>query len=345
MDKKNTTTKPTTKSTIIKNIIKWLFIIGLLVFAYYKNKEFVGEAFSNIDDMPIWIIVVCLLLGCIYYLFEGAIISTMSSKNETRLTLWQGVVCGFLCAFYKLATLGSATGVAQIYYYKINGISVSEATGMSIAQYTFQKISIGIMGVVSFFVLFSMDIEGIVKYSNYMILGVLVIIIICLALFLIIVSKKIANLLIFIMNKIIKQESRLYPVSQKAKENIISLQNQGRIIWHDRILFIKIEIFNFMKFICWYSVPGIIILNSYDVSVLVCIGLMSVCNMIGGVMLAPSSIGTLDFVFALLFSTIVESSEYVIATLIMYRFFTWMVPFIIGVVPAFLVRKKQKEQE
>lgn len=81
---------------------------------------------------------------------------------------------------FRIATLGSGTGVAQLYYYNLHGIRVSTATGMSLAQYTFQKITIGLFGVVSFLLLILSGHSGIRKYAWYMFAGAVVISLICL---------------------------------------------------------------------------------------------------------------------------------------------------------------------
>ena len=61
---------------------------------------------------------------------------------------------------------------------------------------------------------------------------------------------------------------------------------------------------------------------------------------VGCVMLAPSGVGTLDFVFALFFACVIPDGDAVAAALVIYRLFTWIVPFVIGLVPALAVRKR-----
>jgi uncharacterized membrane protein YbhN (UPF0104 family) len=55
-------------------------------------------------------------------------------------------------------------------------------------------------------------------------------------------------------------------------------------------------------------------------------------------MVTPSGIGALEFVFCLLYSTIV-TEEAAAAVLILYRFYTWILPFVIGAVIAGLHKK------
>lgn len=327
--------------TVLKSIAKWGIIFALIAFVCYENQDLMQEAMEEIQVTPVWKLLVCLLLGNLYFIAEGCIISVMTKTCDNRLSVWQGITCAYLCTFYRIATLGSGTGVAQLYYYNLHGIRVSTGTGMSIAQYTFQKITIGIFGVVSFILLILSGHSGIRKYAWYMFAGAVVISIICLFLFILTVSKKFSDLIMKLARKLVKPKSRLYPQLDKAQVSIDYLQSQGRLVWKDKQLFLTVVGLDFLKFACWYAIPGIFFAGQYGVAVITCLGLTAVCNMVGCVMLAPSGVGTLDFVFALFFACVIPDGDAVAAALVVYRLFTWIVPFVIGLVPALTVRKKE----
>lgn len=329
-----------TKKNIWSSILKWIIIFGLLVFVYVKNRELVQEALREIQITPVWKLVLCLLLANLYFIAEGMIISTMTKTCDRRLRVGQGITCAYLCTFYRIATLGSGTGIAQLYYYNLHGIRVSTATGMSLAQYTFQKITIGVMGVLSFVLLLAAGHAGIRQYAWYMLAGAVVISLICLFLFILTVSKRFSDFIMKIGRKLIKEKSRLYKQLDKAQTSIDYLQEQGRLVWRDKRLFLTVVLLDFLKLVCWYSIPGVFFAGDYDVSILTCLGLMAVCNMLGCVMLAPSGVGTLDFVFAIFFGSIIPDGEMVAAALVIYRLFTWMIPFLIGILPALTVKRR-----
>lgn len=289
---------------VLKSIAKWLVIFALIAFVCYKNQDLMQEALEEIQITPVWKLVMCLLLGNLYFIAEGCIISEMTNTCDHRLSVWQGITCAYLCTFFRIATLGSGTGVAQLYYYNLNGIR---------------------------------------KYAWYMFAGAVVISLICLFLFILTVSKKFSDLIMKLARKLVKQKSRLYPLLDKAQVSIDYLQEQGRIVWKDKRLFLTVVGLNFFKFACWYAIPGIFFAGSYSVTVATCLGLTAVCNMVGCVMLAPSGVGTLDFVFALFFACVIPDGDAVAAALVIYRLFTWIVPFVIGLVPALAVRKRDEK--
>ncbi|MBQ9608807.1 MAG: flippase-like domain-containing protein [Lachnospiraceae bacterium] len=326
------------------SIIKWIIILALLAFGFISNREFMHDAFLEIKNTPNVKLILIFIVANLYFMAEGTIIHLMTGENEKALTIFQGISCSYMCAFYRLATLGSGNGIAQVYYYKTKGIDVSKGTGMSIVQYTFQKITIGIMGILSFLILIAFGNSNLLKYSWFMIAGVLVISIICIVLFLLTVSKKISVFVIALIRTIIKKESRLTPKIDKLDHAVNSLQTEGRIIWHDKKVFLIVVLLDILKFCCWYIIPGILFVDTFDLNPLMCMALMAVCNMLGCVMVAPSGIGTLDFVFALFFGTIVKNGKAIAAAIIIYRFFTWAVPFMIGLIPAAFLNKTNKKE-
>jgi hypothetical protein len=299
------------------------------------------EAVDYLIAAPPVTIILCLLLANLYFVAEGTIINRMTVTESTPLSLWNGICCAYMCAFYRLATLGSGNGIAQIYYYSTKGIDASRGTGMAITQYTFQKITIGVFGTVSFILLFLTGDKDILKYSGYMFAGVVVISVICLALFLIAVSKKISDFVMMLGFKIFKPGTKLYAKLDDAQNAIDNLQNQGRVLWKNKSLFLHVGILNIIKLACWYAIPGVFFHYDYSVNIFFCLALMAVANMLGCVMLAPSGVGTLDFVFAIFFGAIIPDDNAVAAAIVIYRFFTWIVPFIIGLIPALLLKRKK----
>ena len=70
--------------------------------------------------------------------------------------------------------------------------------------------------------------------------GAVVISLICLFLFILTVSKKFSDLIMKLARKLVKQKSRLYPLLDKAQVSIDYLQEQGRIVWKDKRLFLTV---------------------------------------------------------------------------------------------------------
>lgn len=329
------------KKKIWGNIIKWVLIISLLAFACLKNQKFMKESIEEVSKTPIHKLVLCMILANLFFIAEGFIISRMTSTGNKQLTLGQGISCTYMCAFYRLTTLGSGNGIAQLFYYNVKGIPVAEATGMAVSQYTFQKITIGIFGVLSFIGVASFGSHSLLKYTWFMLAGVVVISFICIFLFLITVSKTVSNFAMWLAHKIVKPKWKLHKRLEPAQQAINSLQAQGRLIWKDKKLFLQVVFLNIFKFACWYIIPGVLFIGNYNINLLFALALMAVCNMLGCVMVAPSGVGTLDYVFALFFGAVIPDGDVIAATIVLYRFFTWIVPFLIGIIPCVFLKKEK----
>lgn len=328
------------KSSVKSSILKWLFIALLVAFAVFKNRGFAASSIEEISRIKPYEILLCLLLSNLYFLFEGIVISRITSTSDSKLSIMQGIICAYMCAFYRLATLGSGNGIAQLYYYNIHGINVSTGTGMALSQYTIQKITIAVFGIFAFLGIAVFGDSDITKYSKYMLMGTILIGLVCVFLIVITVSKTISDLVMKLARRIVKPKWKLYKKLDDAQNSINCLQDQSRKIWKDKLLFVQVVILDILKFVSWYLIPGILFADDFNVNVVTCMLLMAVCNMVGCVMIAPSGVGTLEFVFAIFFSAIIPNSEAIAATIIIYRFFTWILPFGIGIIPAVLVKKK-----
>lgn len=340
MENKSVTSHSDKEKNVYSNLIKWGLILLLVLFVAIKNREFVESATKEIEKTSKSEIIWCIVLSNLYFVFEALILMLMTKTSGKCIGFFKGLVCGYMCAFYRVATLGSGNGIAQLYYFNINGIDVSNGTGIALSQYTIQKITIGVFGILAYAGVLGMGDDRVQKYSKYMLLGTVVITLICAFLIIITVSKTISDMLIRLGRRIIKQTSKLYSKLDKAEESIRCLQAQGRKIWKNKLLFFKVMALDFLKFSCWYAIPGILLMDDFDVELIMCLLLMAICNMIGCVMVAPSGVGTLEFVFAIFFSAIVPKKRAIAATILIYRFFTWIVPFVIGIIPAITVKKK-----
>ena len=328
------------KKTVIKNCIKWLLLLLLAGFAYIKNREFMHRAITEVGHTPLYVLLLAFLCGNLYFLFEGIVISRMTVTSEIRVNVPQGISCAYMCEFYRLATLGNGSGIAQVYYYYSKGLTVSRSLGICVSQYTFQKITISLMGIVSFFALVAAGDEKLLSYVGFMAAGAGVIFLICLFLFLIMVSRRVAELAKQVLTAIGARWKRFEKKTEDAKRAIDSLQDQARLVWGNKGLLITVILLDLLKQLSWYLIPGICFTAGYDVNLLYCTALMAVCNMLAGVMVAPSGIGTLDFTCALLFATLIPSGEVIAAAILIYRLFTWFLPFLCGLPIALLYRKK-----
>ena len=99
-----------------------------------------------------------------------------------------------------------------------------------------------------------------------------------------------------------------------------------------------------LKMALWYSITAIIIVASYPGTFYIeGIALMAVSNMVGTVMIAPAGVGTLEFITSILIAPLFGNTAATVV--ILYRFFTMVVPFLIGAVVVALTRDRSSKRE
>ena len=289
------------------------------------------EAVGQIRHLPVWCSMICLTVTVFYGILEGALISTISGSKGEGVSFRKGVECAFYAAFYKLVTLGSGAGLAEIYFLSKERIPVSRATGMTLIQYIFQKMMITILGAVGLLVCLLFGRGELQAYLMFAVLGVFVSAVITLILFLLSFSERITKMLQGLTDILLKKfPKRKESLQKKLKE----FNEAGRQIWGDPEKITKCIIYNLGKLLCWYVIPAVVFLTKYEVHIPVCICQMAVVSTLAGVMAAPAGIGTLEYVFTLFYG---DAYGVLAATaVILYRFFIMIVPCLIGIVPAAL---------
>lgn len=321
------------KKNIISNLIKWIVIIAVLVAVYFWKKDDIVGAIREIKQFSPLVIALCFAMSLLYFVAEGRIIHNMTMYEVRQMTWWESFKCGLFCAFFKFATLGSLSGIAEVYYITKHKIDVGRASGITLVQYTYQKLGITLVGIISFVILYIIGVPTVREYIGWGILGSSISLFIVLVLLVLSVSIKLADILAILVDKVfklIKQEEK----SKELIDKIYTFHEAGHYFFEHKTLCLRVTLLNMVKVCCWYSVAGIVIAASHGaVEYAVSTALMAVVNMIGSVMVAPAGVGTIEFVLSLVISPIYGSLA-TATVAILYRFFSLVVPFVIG---AFIV--------
>lgn len=325
------------KKNLLGNIFKWLIILALLIIVYFWKNDDIMEAFEEMRHYSIWVSLLCLLATLLHFCVEGRIIHNMTMYEERQMTWWESFKCGLYCAFYKLISLGSLSGIAEVYYISKHGVEPGRATGITLVQYAYQKLGITIVGVLSFVGLYLSGVTTVRDYAKWGVLGSVVSLLIVSMLITLSASRKLAELLSHLVDRLIgkggiisrtRKDGRLEHKSEELKSQIVTFNESGRFFWQHKTLCLRVTILKMLKMTLWYSVAAIVVCAANDANPVQCTALMAVSNMIGSVMIAPAGVGTLEFVVALLFKPLFGATAATVV--ILYRFYSMVVPFLLG---------------
>ena len=341
------------RRNVISGIIKWVIILVILVIVYFWKNDEIKSAFSEMRAFPVVVPFICLAATVLHFVTEGFIIRSMTMFEERQMTWWESFRCGLYCAFIKFASLGSLSGIAEVYYISKHDIDAGRASGITLIQYVCQKLGITILGVVGFISLYLVGVDSVEQYAKWGVLGTVIALLIVAFLLIIATSKKTADLLAFLVKKILgenglvekitKHKKSTVKLSSELVEKLYTFNEAGLYFWHHKLLCLKVILMKVLKMSLWYSVAGITVFAAFSDTAfssgetipgalihyfLIPTLLMAVANMIGTVMIAPAGAGTLEFVVSLLFTPLYGVTA--VTVVILYRFFSMVIPFLAG---------------
>lgn len=305
----------------LKNILRWVIISALIIAVYFWKKTLILDAFSQMKTMKFWVIAACFILSVLYIVFDG-----IATQILSGVSAWNGIKSAAFCAFYKLVTLGSAAGVAEVVYLSRCGVKAEKATGIMMIQYGIHKTVVTFLGLISFIVLFAIGNEQVEKYKILVLVGTVVSLLIVAGLMAVALSEKIAKLTARIIRCFFKKKPEK---SDKLCEKIFLFNESGRDLSKKKSLLLLTFLTDCAKMTSWYAIPAVIFYGCTGFSILHSLMLMSVALLLSGVMIAPAGIGTLEYIFSLLFTPIPASIS--AAAVILYRFFSMIIPFFLGI--------------
>lgn len=322
---------------IRKNWGKWLFVLALIFLVCVANRKVLPEILREAArTSPILIGMSC-LLSAGYFLTEGKIIQVMTGLNEplrhqSAFTWGKGIACAFYCEFYRVATLGSGSGIAEIYYLNSYGVQAGTATGMSLVQYIMYKLAVAAYGIAGFLILTAKGESCVRGYGKLMLLGCLITVLVTAALLFVAIGKRACSVIFTFLKK--KGKGRW-------EEKLLALEEQAELCQKEAGLLLKnpkkllcIILLNILKVSFWYAVPWLFLAGKIPLSLPEIMLLTALIQMLAAVIPVPSGIGSVEYVFTLFFGVYAGSVSAVSAAL-MYRFATFLFPCIPGGVLAF----------
>lgn len=314
-----------------KNRYKWLILFVLLIAALYFYRDSLHEIMEGIKALSVIQIGVSLLLSFVFFLTEGYIVYCMAHLFERSYQWRKGIKTVYVCEFYRMLTLGSGAGFAEIYYLQKDNVPYPKGTGMTMLQFVMKKIAVMLLGLAGFLFLIGRDrtSEVLHGYEGAMGAGCIITFVIVFAMTAATLSKTVRDWLLFALDKLEPKFSKYQEKMQKWREDLKLLNDTGRELFTHKKCFLAVVLLNLWKLLSIYLIPAYILYGQCSLSIMESTMLMAIIYMLAGVIPAPSGIGSLEFVFLLFFSHFASEAAAVPAILV-FRLVTWIVPFIIG---------------
>ncbi len=296
----------------------------------YVLKNSLDEILKELVKTNPFILVGVLIFGVLFLLIEGKNIAKMVHPFQDKFTEKDGFWCYCYAAFCRVVSFGTATTVSEVLFYRKKELKVSEAIGVTTVHMILYKIASLFYSIVGVIVLFSQLKVINFKMLLFVLFGIMVTALIIFTLFFLSINESFHRFLIKMANKWIKKTSWLNKIDQ-LNEQIYSLRLSVKEIMLDRRNLIYLLVLNFVKLIFWYSIPFITLSGAHGLSYLESFCLVAITVTLSGVIPTPAGIGSFEFVYLLLFKPVVGTVD-AVSSLLLYRFATYMLPFLLGLV-------------
>lgn len=311
-----------------KLIAKIIFVAVLLAIIIYTFRDSAGPIFQQVAETSVKVIIGVCVMSVIYHFFEGWVTFSLAKRYTPEITYFKGVGCAFYCSFYRLATLGSGTGVAAIYYLGKFGVGYSEGIGLYLVQYIMHKVSIALFSGVLFLLNWPFMMENYSDYAVWLILAFGLTFVIALLLELLIVSPKFHKVILKLFS-VINHSGRFDKVEKKLEETAVILETTSTKLVKDRGTLVSVVLKDLVKLCFWYGIPFLVLYETGLMTFPQVLAVTSLSVMTAAVIPTPVGIGALELIMTGLFS-VVAGVELGGAITLIYRFGTFFFPFLVG---------------
>lgn len=312
-----------------RKLIFPLIITVLLIIVLYRT--FYGsfdEVFDQITSLGSITVLIVLISSLLYQVTEGLILTCIMRKHVKSFSLTKGVLAIFQGCFYRGITFGTGTQAGQVYYLYGHGVQPSHSMSSITLSYAMHKI--GMFLYITFFLAFNFSFFKVNfgSYISLIVIGFLINTGIIAALLLLSLSRNTHRLIIRICTFLFKKEKHK-AILQNITEQINGLSANAKIIINDFRLVVVVLVLELIKFSFWYIIPYFI-LGSDTLSLTESLSVTSFSNSIVGIIPLPSGIMSTELTFTALFAVFAGKIR-AGAAMIVYRFATYIFPFLLGI--------------
>ena len=319
--------------------MKWLFVILIIGAIVYTFRDTAGPILGQLKKTSPSVLVGLCGMSVIYCLIEALITTVLARQYVPGFCYKWGIENMFFCSFYRVATLGSGSGVAAIIYLNEHGVDYSSGFGMYMLQYAFHKISIAIYSAIFFVISWGYMCRHFGGYTWLLLAGYAVTMLITLALILFCCSVKFHQMIFAILD-FFNKKGKMDALETQLREHCEQLEAASKYLLKNKKMVAGVIGLNIIKLCFWYGMPYLIFRGCGQINLIETMAITSLSVMLAAVLPSPAGIGSTEFVFTGLFAGIVGTGMAGSASLL-YRFATFVFPFLIGIVTVIARRVRE----
>lgn len=304
-------------------------MIGIIIYTF---RDSAGPILAQLKKTTPTVIVGICVMTLVYHVVEGVITTVLVKQYQPTFTLGMGITNALYCSFYRVATLGSGAGVAAIYYLNEHGVTYGQAFGLYMLQYAFHKISIALFSLLFFAVSWNYMWMHFESYTGLLVAGYVITVVITLGLILFCCSAWFHKVIFAVLDFVnAKTKNRFGLINAQLREQCDMMEAASKYLLKRKMMVAGVIALNLLKLCFWYAIPYLVFHAENAIALHEVMAVTSLSVMLAAVLPAPAGIGSTEFVFTSLFSEILGTGLAGSASLL-YRFGTFVFPFLVGAV-------------
>lgn len=323
----------------LKNIlgIFFLFLLTTLVL-YFLLKDDFSNIVSEILSVNVFLLIIAFLFLILYWVSKAAVLYNFARKFNDNYSFKSAFRTLAVTQFFNAVTPFSSGGQPfQIYSLKKNGLTISNATNVTIEEFVVYQIALVFLGILA---ILGNHIFNIFPYngvlSKLVLLGFSINTLVIIILFIIAFGKKSNQFLIKIainiltFFKIVKNRDK---VLENWNNYINNFHAGAKILIANKKDFCLNILYSFLGLICFYLVPLWILFSMGDFTsfnALQSIIASAYVMLIGSFVPLPGGTGGIEYGFIKFFGVFIINDTKLRALMLLWRFITFYMGIILG---------------
>ncbi|MHC5374686.1 lysylphosphatidylglycerol synthase transmembrane domain-containing protein [Enterococcus sp. LJL120] len=329
------------KNRLIMNIA---FLVVIFVLIIIVGENSFKDIFQQLASTSLLTLFIVVLLGFLYQLLEGKVVQLIADPFCEEFSQKDGFFLSGSVAFYRVITLGAGTLVSEVQYYREKGMKMSQGIGVTVLHMMMYKLAVLTYAVFGLVLQFSRLWHERPQYIALVLFGIVVTAIIVIALALLASSINLQVGVMLFCNKVFKSR-KIRDWIDNLNLQIFSLRETFQTIVQDRTKILRIYYWSLFKLFFWYLIPYAILFQLHpNLNFLTSLSFISMVVVTAGVIPTPAGVGSFEFIYLLLFRPLVGEVD-TLSSLLLYRFSTYVLPFLIGLVYVLLKKRRQISSE
>lgn len=315
----------------IKYLFKLLILITLLAFLGYYLRASFGDIFEELGETSLGLLILVTILGIGYQYLEGKMVKETIAPFSKTFTTINGMMASCYTAFYRVVTFGTGTIFAEINFYHRKKLTISESVGAAILRFILFKVSSLTVALIALIFSFNELYRASPRFVWVLLVCIVINSALSGGLLLAALSIRLQIGLVILCHRLFKNEKARAMVD-RGNLQVNALRRTLHEMMENKSVLFEIYFWSLAKVLVWFIIPYVCLVNNHpNLNFFVTIALISFVTVIAGVIPTPAGIGSFEFVYLVVFRELVGTVD-AASSLLLYRFSTFLIPFLIGLV-------------